>query len=290
MAPAAKPCRTCHAHMTGLHHQTRLRRCVSVQGASSFPLPGTSARPCVPLRAAVSKSRRGRAAGPSSVDKANVTDIYFQGYSRIEIHEAMLRDKVRQGALSHPCTTASPRSVPLQARTQAYKRAIMRNSSIFEGKTVLDVGCGTGILSLFAAMAGAEHVYGVDASLMAYKAQQIVKDNGYKDHVTIIHGKVEDIELPVPQARPPHALFGTGCGASPLHEAVHYMCGSILWCTDGPVAAACSTSTIDEPHAAGGCSNGGTGAGIALRARGAFHTVSVASLYIPSNHCMAAIE
>jgi ribosomal protein L11 methylase PrmA len=55
---------------------------------------------------------------------------------------------------------------------------MLRNPSLFEGKTVLDVGCGTGILSMFAAMAGAEHVYGVDASLMALKAKQIVRGGG----------------------------------------------------------------------------------------------------------------
>ena len=49
---------------------------------------------------------------------------------RAGIHEEMLKDSVR---------------------TRAYMNAILNNKHAFKDKVVLDIGCGTGILSLFAA-------------------------------------------------------------------------------------------------------------------------------------------
>ncbi|KAL1112933.1 hypothetical protein V6Z11_D02G158300 [Gossypium hirsutum] len=46
-------------------------------------------------------------------------------------------------------------------RTKTYQNVIYRNKFLFQNKVVLDVGAGTGILSLFCAKAGAAHVYAV---------------------------------------------------------------------------------------------------------------------------------
>lgn len=60
----------------------------------------------------------------------------------------------------------------------------------------MDVGCGTGILSMFAASAGAKTVIGIDCSEIAKSAQKIVQDNNFTN-IHIIHSKVEQLaELP----------------------------------------------------------------------------------------------
>ena len=46
-------------------------------------------------------------------------------------------------------------------RTRSYESAIRDNEFLFKGKVVVDVGAGTGILSLFAAKAGAKRVFAV---------------------------------------------------------------------------------------------------------------------------------
>ena len=52
-------------------------------------------------------------------------------------------------------------------RTGSYRNAIINNPHLFKDKLVLDVGCGTGILSMFAAKAGAAKVVGVRARFRA---------------------------------------------------------------------------------------------------------------------------
>lgn len=87
-------------------------------------------------------------------------DYYADSYAHFGIHEEMLKDEVR---------------------TISYKNAICNNPHLFKGKTVLDVGCGTGILCMFAARAGAKKVIGVDMSNIITQAKTIVEANGFKD-------------------------------------------------------------------------------------------------------------
>ncbi|KAL9420366.1 hypothetical protein AB3S75_038025 [Citrus x aurantiifolia] len=99
---------------------------------------------------------------------------YFHSYAHVGIHEEMIKDRVR---------------------TETYRAAIIQNQSFIEGKVVVDVGCGTGILSIFCAQAGAKRVYAVDASDIAVQANEVVKANNLTDKVIVLHGRVEDVEI-----------------------------------------------------------------------------------------------
>jgi len=76
-------------------------------------------------------------------------------------------------------------------------RSIVNNAHLFKNKTVLDIGCGTGILCMFAAKAGAKKVIGIECASIYNQAVEIVKENGFSDVITLIQGKVEEVVLPV---------------------------------------------------------------------------------------------
>ena len=98
---------------------------------------------------------------------------YFSSYSNTSIHETMLRDTVR---------------------TAAYESAILSNSeSLFRDKIVLDIGCGTGVLSMFCAKAGAKKVIAVDNSDIIIQAREHVELNGFKDVIECVRGKMETL-------------------------------------------------------------------------------------------------
>lgn len=129
-------------------------------------------------------------------EEATAKDYYFDSYAHHGIHEEMLKDHVR---------------------TSAYRDAMFQNKETMEGKVVLDVGCGTGILSMFAARAGAKHVYAVECSGIIHLAKQIVSANGLDDKITLIHGKIEDVDLPVDKV---DMIISEWMGHALLHESM----------------------------------------------------------------------
>lgn len=82
-----------------------------------------------------------------------------------------------------------------KSRTGAYHRGITLNRADFEGRTVLDVGAGTGILSLFAAQAGARKVYAVEATESAEFARRLAEHNGFASRIEIVRENLADLVL-----------------------------------------------------------------------------------------------
>lgn len=101
-------------------------------------------------------------------DEMTSRDYYFDSYAHFGIHEEMLKDEVR---------------------TLTYRNSMYHNKHLFVGKTVMDIGCGTGILSMFAAKAGAARVIAVECSNIVDYARKIVEDNKLDHIITIIKGK-----------------------------------------------------------------------------------------------------
>ncbi|XP_039400654.1 histone-arginine methyltransferase CARM1-like isoform X3 [Mauremys reevesii] len=100
---------------------------------------------------------------------------YFQFYGCLSQQQNMMQDFVR---------------------TATYHRAILQNHIDFKDKVVLDVGCGSGILSFFAVQAGARKVYAVEASSVAKYAEILVRSNNLSDKIMVLSGKIEEISLP----------------------------------------------------------------------------------------------
>ncbi len=94
-------------------------------------------------------------------------------YAEFEVHRTMICDRVRTGA---------------------FQRAIA--TMVRPGDVVLDVGAGSGILSVFAARAGAARVYAVERTAVAVLAQELAAANGVAEIVQVIHGDVVDVEPP----------------------------------------------------------------------------------------------
>ena len=82
------------------------------------------------------------------------------------------------------------------SRLRGFRAAIER--LVRSGDTVVDVGSGSGILSFFAARAGAKTVYGLESERIVEDARQLAADNGLARQVTFVEGDAARFSSPVP--------------------------------------------------------------------------------------------
>ena len=107
-------------------------------------------------------------------------------FSRARTHEALLGDRVRM---------------------RAYGEAIA--AAVRPGDVVLDLGCGSGILSMMAARAGARKVYAVDRAAVLDDARETARRNRLDGRIEFIRSTFDDLELPERADLVVHELIGS---------------------------------------------------------------------------------
>lgn len=140
---------------------------------------------------------------PGDPGEAGPSPYSVQDYSFASplAHVRMLRDRVR---------------------TDAFRTAVERAAP---GRVVLDLGCGSGILSLFAARAGAEHVYAIEETGIIEVARSMAAANGLQDRITFLHGNSRDLRLP----RQVDVLVSEIIGTEPLGEGIVPVLADAAW-------------------------------------------------------------
>uniref|UniRef100_A0A8C5PZM8 Protein arginine N-methyltransferase 2 n=1 Tax=Leptobrachium leishanense TaxID=445787 RepID=A0A8C5PZM8_9ANUR len=112
----------------------------------------------------------------AELDDSWQDEEYYGSYETLKLHLEMLSD------------------LP---RTNTYLDVVRHNSAALCGKRILDLGCGTGIISFFCAkMAMPGAVYAVEASEIAQQTRKLVEQNGFSDVIHVIQQRAEDVELP----------------------------------------------------------------------------------------------
>ena len=113
------------------------------------------------------------------------TDLASGGFASVLSHFHMIRDR---------------------RRVEAYRAGIER---LAPGRRVVEVGCGSGILSLLAAKAGASSVVAIEESEIAGLARAMVVANGFEEVVEIVTANSRDVTLDEPAEVLIHELFGS---------------------------------------------------------------------------------
>lgn len=113
-----------------------------------------------------------------SQDRVFLVPVGLPDYSAPQMHDIMLSDEPRMAA---------------------YRNAI--EAHVTRDSVVIDMGAGTGILSLMAARAGARRVYAIEPTSVIDVAREISRRNGFDRQITFIRKSVQELtstDLPEP--------------------------------------------------------------------------------------------
>eukprot|EP00796_Vickermania_ingenoplastis_P007096 gene7096-5030_t len=102
--------------------------------------------------------------------EGSVDEQYFHSYEDLGVHELMLRD---------------------EPRMNFYRSALQ--GDIMNNAIVVDIGAGTGVLSCWAASAGAQHVFALEASSLGKLLPSVAADNNLEAKITVLHMSVEKL-------------------------------------------------------------------------------------------------
>jgi predicted O-methyltransferase YrrM len=97
-------------------------------------------------------------------------------------------------------------------RTKAFIDLLQRHA---KNNRVMEIGCGSGLLSCVAARLGATKVYAVEPTAVSVIARELVSRNGLSEIVEVLDGRLQDLE-----PRPVDLAFSELLNADPFFEDV----------------------------------------------------------------------
>ncbi|CAK0869241.1 unnamed protein product [Prorocentrum cordatum] len=131
------------------------------------------------------------AAGPAAAAAAAWLAGPVARHRRAEGRAAAARAAGRGAAAAARALRPRRELLEDRVRMEAYRQALLETCN---DKVVLDVGCGTGVLSLFAAHGGARAVVAVEGSEKAAGyARRVIAKNGFEERITVVSGRIEDV-------------------------------------------------------------------------------------------------
>ncbi len=108
-----------------------------------------------------------------------------EGFGTLQMQHFMVRDTVR---------------------VMAYRAAITAHAA---GRSVVEIGCGTGLLSIFAAQAGARRVVAIEETSIGDLAREMVRANGFDGVIEIVSANSRDVTLDEPADLVIHEILGS---------------------------------------------------------------------------------